>query len=63
LLSSLHDTIDVAKRERILAAVRTANGNWAQAARALGMDRGNLHRLARRLGLISRNPCTSHGSD
>jgi anaerobic nitric oxide reductase transcription regulator len=27
------------------------HGNWAEAARRLGMDRGNLHRLGTRLGL------------
>jgi len=56
-VSSFHDTVDHAKRDRILGALRAANGNWAAAARALGMDRGNLHRLGRRLGLISRTPC------
>jgi anaerobic nitric oxide reductase transcription regulator len=46
--------IDELKRRRIAAAVDAAAGNWAQAARALGLDRGNLHRLARRLGLVER---------
>lgn len=32
-------------------AVADAHGNWAMAARALGMDASNLHKLARRLGL------------
>jgi anaerobic nitric oxide reductase transcription regulator len=32
-------------------AVRHTQGNWAQAARQLGIDRGNLHRLAQRLGI------------
>ncbi|MCW8875553.1 MAG: nitric oxide reductase transcriptional regulator NorR [Kangiellaceae bacterium] len=27
------------------------NGNWSKAAKALGLDRSNLHRLAKRLGL------------
>ncbi|OSM50415.1 hypothetical protein WH06_22360 [Aeromonas salmonicida subsp. salmonicida] len=34
--------------EQTLAA---QHGNWAATARALEMDGGNLHRLARRLGL------------
>ena len=28
-----------------------ARGNWAEAARLLKLDRGNLHRLAKRLGV------------
>ena len=37
-------------------AVDQAGGNWAQAARQLGMHRANLHRLARRLGLAPSDP-------
>ena len=56
----LQDAVEAFKRQRILAAVDAAGGNWAEAARALGLDRGNLHRLARRLGLAQpRTPCTS----
>jgi anaerobic nitric oxide reductase transcription regulator len=44
------------KREQQRAFIKQAldghGGNVAAAARALGMDRGNLHHLARRLGLI-----------
>ena len=47
----LADATDAYQRERIRAAVGAAAGNWAEAARRLGVDRGNLHRLARRLGL------------
>ena len=53
----LHAAADHAKRARIVAALEAAGGNWARTARAIGMDRGNLHRLARRLGLISRTNC------
>ncbi len=35
----------------IKRAVAQSSGNWSQAADMLGMDRSNLHRLARRLGL------------
>jgi transcriptional regulator with GAF, ATPase, and Fis domain len=35
----------------VLRAVRACDGNWSAAARELGMDRSNLHHLARRLGL------------
>jgi anaerobic nitric oxide reductase transcription regulator len=57
--ASLHSAVDHAKRERIVTALAAANGNWAQAARDLGVDRGDLHRLARRLGLLQRNACAT----
>ncbi|MFN0246457.1 MAG: nitric oxide reductase transcriptional regulator NorR [Kofleriaceae bacterium] len=59
----LHAAADLAKRARIVAALDASGGNWAQTARSLGMDRGNLHRLARRLGLISRTACASPPQD
>ena len=59
----LHTAADLAKRARVVAALEAAGGNWARAARTLGMDRGNLHRLARRLGLISRTVCTNAVGD
>uniref|UniRef100_UPI0035AE4771 helix-turn-helix domain-containing protein n=1 Tax=Ideonella dechloratans TaxID=36863 RepID=UPI0035AE4771 len=40
-----------AQAQSIRAALDAAQGNWAQAARALGVDPSNLHKLARRLGL------------
>jgi len=52
--AALHATLDDVKRQRIGEAIEAADGNWAQAARALGLDRGNLHRLARRLGFSHR---------
>ena len=48
----LADAVDEYKRRRIRAAVAAHQGNWAAAARALGLDRGNLHRTASRLGLL-----------
>jgi anaerobic nitric oxide reductase transcription regulator len=39
------------ERDVILAAVARHKGNWAAAAKALGMHRSNLHRRAVRLGL------------
>jgi anaerobic nitric oxide reductase transcription regulator len=47
----LDEAIDAFKRRRIQAAVAAAGGNWSHAARRLGLDRGNLHRTAHRLGL------------
>jgi len=62
-VESLHSAVDHAKRDRIVAALQAANGNWARAARDLGVDRGNLHAsragsayfaiLARRLFAVS----------
>ena len=50
-----------AKTQAIESALTVAKGNWAQAARSLGMDASNLHKLARRLGLkedggVNRRP-------
>ena len=39
------------QRQCIEAAVQANDGNWAAAARQLGMHRSNLHHLARKLGL------------
>ncbi len=39
------------QRQQILAALERQGRNWAAAARELGLDRANLHRLAKRLGL------------
>jgi anaerobic nitric oxide reductase transcription regulator len=39
------------QRERIAAALAENGHNLAAAARALGMDRGNFHRLVKRLGV------------
>ena len=49
--ASLQDRVDAFKRREIAAALRAAEGNWAAAARALGLHRSNLHHLAQRLGL------------
>jgi anaerobic nitric oxide reductase transcription regulator len=47
----LPDEVEQFKRARIASAIDEAHGNWAEAARSLGLDRGNLHRLAHRLGI------------
>ena len=48
---SLREGVRDYQREAIQRALHGAQGNWAAAARALGMHRSNLHHLARRLGL------------
>ncbi len=47
----LRDQVAAFERRAILDAVARNDGNWAAAARALGMHRSNLHHLATRLGL------------
>jgi transcriptional regulator with GAF, ATPase, and Fis domain len=46
---SLHDAVDQLKRDAITAALDETDGNWAEAARRLGMNRSNLHHMAQRL--------------
>jgi anaerobic nitric oxide reductase transcription regulator len=48
---SLREAVDTCQRECIRAALQQHGNNWAQAARTLGIDASNLHKLARRLGL------------
>ncbi|HEY8514538.1 MAG TPA: nitric oxide reductase transcriptional regulator NorR [Candidatus Binatia bacterium] len=48
---SLREAVAEFQREMIRRALAASGGNWAAAARRLRMDRGNLHNLARRLGL------------
>jgi len=49
---SMRDFVREQRRAFVRQALQEHGGNVAAAARALGMDRGNLYRLARRLGLI-----------
>ena len=48
---TLRQAVDDVQKRLILDAVRENQGNWAAAARQLGLHRGNLHKLAARLGL------------
>ena len=48
---SLRDAVDELKRDIIRRTLADSGGNWAAAARRLGMHRSNLHHLARRLGI------------
>jgi anaerobic nitric oxide reductase transcription regulator len=45
------DRVAAFERRLIAEAVDRHGGNWAAAARSLGMHRSNLHHLATRLGL------------
>lgn len=47
----LRDAVMRLERELVTSALAKNNHNWAAAGRTLGMDRGNLARLAKRLGL------------
>jgi anaerobic nitric oxide reductase transcription regulator len=47
----LMDSVLAFQKKEILRALNAAEGNWAAAARLLGMHRSNLHRLAQRLGI------------
>lgn len=48
----LGDVVEEVKRVAVSHAVEANAGNWAAAARSLGMARGNLHHLGQRLGLL-----------
>ena len=48
---TLREAVDEFTREYILGTVKSNRGNWAAAARRLGLHRSNLHKLARRLNV------------
>ncbi|MCB9537475.1 MAG: nitric oxide reductase transcriptional regulator NorR [Myxococcales bacterium] len=48
---TLREVVDDTKRTLVRRAIAEHGGNWAAAARSLGLARGNMHHLARRLGL------------
>jgi Response regulator containing CheY-like receiver, AAA-type ATPase, and DNA-binding domains len=50
--SSVQDARESAERDHILRALEETNWNVSGAARALGMDRTNLHKRIRTLGLV-----------
>lgn len=49
--ATLRDAVADYQRRCIESALALHDDNWARAARALGLDASNLHKLARRLGL------------
>lgn len=48
-----HQAVADAKKQLIIKAVREANGNYTQAAKALGIHPNNLHRLIKTLNVKS----------
>jgi anaerobic nitric oxide reductase transcription regulator len=48
---TLRDAVEQLKRDAVAATLDETRGNWAEAARRLGMNRGNLHHMAQRLGV------------
>lgn len=48
---AMNDALADFQRQLISERLAANNQNWSQAAKSLGMDRGNLHRMAKRLGL------------
>jgi anaerobic nitric oxide reductase transcription regulator len=50
-VGDLRSAVDRLQREAIAGALDRTGHNWAAAARELGLDRANLQRLAKRLGL------------
>jgi two-component system nitrogen regulation response regulator NtrX len=53
--SSVQEARESAERDHILRALEEANWNVSGAARALGMERTNLHKRIRALGLSRGN--------
>jgi anaerobic nitric oxide reductase transcription regulator len=49
----LREAVDAFQAQLITRTITECGGNWAEAARRLGLQRGNLHRLADRLGIRS----------
>ncbi len=53
---TFRDAVDEFKRGIVAHALDETQGNWAAAARKLGMHRSNLHHMARRLGVPTARP-------
>jgi anaerobic nitric oxide reductase transcription regulator len=47
----LKEAVDGFQKTLIIEALAQHHGKWSEAARALGVDRANLNRLAKRLGI------------
>ena len=55
---SLRESTDQFQQQLLLKAIEQHAGNWAQAARALNIDRANFSRLAKRLGISQHKTTT-----
>ena len=55
-VADLRASVEAHQRQRIEASLARHHGNWASAARELGLHRANLVRLAKRLGLPAQGP-------
>ena len=53
VVSRYHEGVQQAKTELILNAIKQTNGNYAQAAKLLGLNPTYLHRLARMMDVKS----------
>ncbi|BAN49344.1 nitric oxide reductase transcriptional regulator NorR [Metapseudomonas resinovorans] len=51
VVGDLRDAVDQYQRQLIMASLERQQDNWAASARELGLDRANLLRLAKRLGI------------
>lgn len=51
MTGDLREAVDAFQRNLIAACLERHQHNWASAARELGLDRANLGRMAKRLGL------------
>lgn len=49
--TGLKEATDIFQKSVIIEALNNNQGNWAATARQLALDSGNLHRLAKRLGI------------
>ena len=61
-LSGLHGVRDAAERDRIVQALEQTNWNVSGAARMLGVERTNLHKRIRALGLSRNLDCAAPGA-
>ncbi|WP_341667787.1 nitric oxide reductase transcriptional regulator NorR [Alcaligenes sp. SDU_A2] len=56
----LRQSVEQLQRQLIRQALEQTDGNWSLAARRLGLDPSNLHKLAGKLGLKTRPETVTH---
>ena len=57
---ALREAVDTYQRQLIETVLQRNDGNLSATARVLQIDRGNLHRLTRRLGIVCRSKPERH---